>query len=293
MTRYPSNFFFKLCQDVAAEVPAWTQGAGGNISEKSADQIWIKATGRRLDEVRPDLGLALVNRSAFMDWLQNDRLQGHSEEEYAGALKQFADSAFERPSMETAFHGILPSRFVAHFHPLSSVIMADLFFKKDRRFDFSKYPVAFVPVELPGLRLARRLWNFSERRIIVMQNHGVILQGENEDLLASWKSFEQDFLSSFGIQFDLSKESFLSASFKHQYLFPDSAAFAERLARVLVAEGDLVRIEPGSEAQDKNAFEIAWATYALVTAWPSIGGLDTSYIEQVSGLPTEKIRLKV
>ena len=43
---------------------------------------------------------------------------------------------------------------------------------------------------------------------------------------------------------------------------------------------------------DPDAYEIAWATFILLDAFPEVAGLSPAYVKAVSKLPTEKIRFK-
>jgi Class II Aldolase and Adducin N-terminal domain len=80
-----------LCQQVGAGVPWWTQGAGGNISIKEKDRLWIKATGSRLDGVTLREGIAQVDLSWFrraLNSLPEDLMAAESK--YSQVLRESA-----------------------------------------------------------------------------------------------------------------------------------------------------------------------------------------------------------
>ena len=112
---------------IGAGVPYWTQGAGGNLSwkDRTADRLWIKASGIRLDRVGEGdgMGLACVLLSALRDRVANARGDAaDAEVTYARWLTELAESG--RPSMESGFHAVLNKEYVAHFHSLVAVLVA-------------------------------------------------------------------------------------------------------------------------------------------------------------------------
>lgn len=168
----------ELCE-VSARIgadPLLVQGPGGNTSFKSGDQLWVKASGVWLAEanVRPifaGLSLAKARRLAA---------DGHTADFTPACLPGSQPS--HRPSIETAFHALMPHRAVVHAHAVGSMTISIL----------EEGPAlaataligldwAWVPYHRPGAPLAAAVENILSRRrvdVLILQNHGVIIGAE-------------------------------------------------------------------------------------------------------------------
>src|SRR3954464_12991143 len=94
------------CAVIGAD-PLLVQGAGGNVSWKDGDTLWIKASGTWLaDATRKDIFVPvdLAHLRAAID---------------AGAMdvqpRTVGESAL-RPSIETLLHALMPQPVVVHLH---------------------------------------------------------------------------------------------------------------------------------------------------------------------------------
>lgn len=131
--------------------PRLVQGAGGNFSAKVDDVVWVKASGTRLAEAktRPifvPLHLGPVREAVLV----------------TEALLPYvvAESAPEglRPSIETAFHALLPHRFVAHLHPTGAIALGLDPESADRFRELcGDLPTVEVAYAKPGIELARAI----------------------------------------------------------------------------------------------------------------------------------------
>jgi len=154
------------------------QAAGGNVSWKSGDTLWIKASGTWLADAEQKDIFVPVDLPAI-----------HS----AVAAYHFDYSpkvvveSHHRPSIETMLHALMPHRIVLHLHPVDAV--AHLV-RPDAEMDIHAaigegINWAWVPYHKPGQDLARAIAQMrgstAHPDLIFMQNHGVILGGDTLD----------------------------------------------------------------------------------------------------------------
>ncbi|HEF4733401.1 class II aldolase/adducin family protein [Burkholderia multivorans] len=159
------------------------QGAGGNISWKDGDTLWIKSSGTwladaRLRDIFVPLSLATVQT-----------LMRAGEESFTSAI--VGDSA-ARPSIETSLHALLPHRVVVHVHPVDVLAIcarkssADLLAE---RLDGLSW--VLVPYAKPGVRLTAAVSavckQYPAANALVLANHGLVVGGDTvnevDDLL--------------------------------------------------------------------------------------------------------------
>lgn len=155
--------------------PLLVQGAGGNVSWKDGDVLWIKASGTWLrDAAHQDIfvPVALPELQAALRAHQFD------------AQPRTLGDARLKPSIETVLHALLPQKIVMHVHaiePLSWLVRADAAASVTQRM-----PVAFehamVPYRKPGKDLAQAVCEALEARpnarAVLLMNHGVVVAGE-------------------------------------------------------------------------------------------------------------------
>lgn len=164
------------------------QGGGGNASVKSADgaRMWIKASGFRLADVRPDRGHVTTDVAALLASVRDPslaalpRAQAHeaSVERVQAAAR---DGGRFRPSLETGFHAVLP-RVVLHTHAV--LVNAFTCMEGGERALAGALgdTVPIVAYEPPGYALAvavDRAWRArrADAQLIALANHGLIAVG--------------------------------------------------------------------------------------------------------------------
>ena len=167
--------FLELSRRVGAE-PLLVQGPGGNTSIKYGRKMWIKASGTELADaleknifVEVDCDLAIAEIDGVGD--------GSCR---AALVDQFSTL---RPSIETAFHALLPFRFVVHVHSIATICHAasgeggELLAAKLAGLDW-----ALVPYQRPGVPLTRAIGEVMgspAAKVYVLKNHGLIVCGES------------------------------------------------------------------------------------------------------------------
>lgn len=151
------------------------QAAGGNVSWKEGDTLWIKASGTWLaDAEHKDIFVPVDRRPVDAALAKG---------QYAirpTALKGYALC----PSIETLLHALMPHRFVVHLHPVEPMVYlargkmpSELLATLDKAFNW-----ALVGYHKPGADLAQvihaRLHERPDIQVVLLGNHGVILGAE-------------------------------------------------------------------------------------------------------------------
>ncbi|MCX7173847.1 MAG: class II aldolase/adducin family protein [Proteobacteria bacterium] len=163
------DFCVKLSGD-----PLLVQGAGGNVSWKDGDTLWIKASGTGL----ADAAAKPIFLPVDLRHLQEALAGG----DYSAAPRVLGDTPL-RPSIETLLHGFLPHRLVVHLHAVE--ILAHLVRRDGDDTLAARLPSsirwASVPYAKPGAALARALVRVlapkSGTDVVFLHNHGVVIGG--------------------------------------------------------------------------------------------------------------------
>lgn len=157
------------------------QGAGGNLSGKDGDLVWVKASGTRLVEAQ--------DRPIFVG-VDGPRARGDvlRLEDLRHLVVELADERASRPSIETALHVLLPHRYVFHVHSVGAVAAAaqrDPEAVLDRLRDVAA--VGWVPYAKPGIALARAVLGALEssgnasETVFLLGNHGLLTAAADAD----------------------------------------------------------------------------------------------------------------
>jgi len=153
--------------------PMLVQGAGGNISEKDGAQLTVKASGVWLRECDR------ANAFCTLDLHRARALAEEGVEDLRAALSQPSPA---RPSIEAAFHALLPDRVVVHVHSIHTIVHA-VHANGEARVTplLEGLPWCWVPYARPGLPLAVRLRAVATpgSQVFVLQNHGLIVTGNS------------------------------------------------------------------------------------------------------------------
>jgi rhamnose utilization protein RhaD (predicted bifunctional aldolase and dehydrogenase) len=165
--------------------PMLVQGAGGNVSWKDGDVLWVKASGTWLADASnkdiftpvdlPHLQRAIASRDFSVPVPRDGYLLGL------------------RPSIETLLHALLPHKVVVHLHPieiLAHMVRANPE-KELQRTLGSTHIWSLVNYYKPGAALAGavadQLNEQPKLNVIFLRNHGVVIGGnkieEIEDIL--------------------------------------------------------------------------------------------------------------
>ena len=175
----------RYCTSIARD-RLLVQAAGGNVSWKSENTLWIKASGTWLADAEQKGIFVPVDRLSVNaalergDYSINPRvLEGYTL----------------RPSIETLLHALMPHRFVVHLHPVDAVV--HLARSNCRPVLQAALGDAFtwelVDYYKPGADLAQavhaKLHHNPGIQVVLLKNHGVILGAETlEEIDANLKT---------------------------------------------------------------------------------------------------------
>lgn len=161
---------------------------GGNTSMKTADKIWIKASGFALSDITEE-GFAMLDRGKLEKILRGayaeDPFQREREIKDDLAASNFTKD--RRPSVETSLHDLIQYKFVVHLHPTlvnglmcgneAAVHVSKLFGEKALYIQYTDPGyILFKEVE-KQLQLYREKAG-KDPAIILLQNHGIFVSAE-------------------------------------------------------------------------------------------------------------------
>lgn len=292
-------------RQIARMTPIWTQGAGSNISEKTtSENLWIKSSGTRLDQVSSTTGLVELNYIHLRKQIGQISSESESTREirYSDCIKtsQVSEAKTGRPSMEAGFHALAKEKWVLHFHSLPAIIMGFLYFSsRDSKIKsfFEKFKLSFVPLVKPGWELSLKLIAIKEG-FYILESHGLIVSSNDFAVLNQWDKIEDEFLNQFGytelakIKQKIAKGELTDWSpFKSgplKFYFPDMAIYYRQLQPHLV-ESKYGVYELSDDAP-LDTKEVWWATQILNQTEPKLQEIPSSMLQEITQLPTEKIR---
>lgn len=167
----------EYCARIGSD-PSMVQGAGGNVSWKDADTLFVKASGAWLADAEKKNIFVAVDLKAFRPQLAQGRF---------GAAPPVLDQSGLRPSIETVLHAILPQRIVVHTHPVDALVhlvRADCA-ESLRRLLGQSVKWALVEYRKPGEELGAAVSDVVNQMsdgppdVVFLANHGVIVAGES------------------------------------------------------------------------------------------------------------------
>jgi rhamnose utilization protein RhaD (predicted bifunctional aldolase and dehydrogenase) len=157
------------------------QGAGGNVSWKEGNTLWIKASGTWLAEAE--------KREIFipLDLNKTRQLIDAGASELTSAC---LNTTTLRPSIETSLHALLNQTVVVHIHSVEVIALAVLENAREllaERLEGLNW--AWVEYVKPGPDLAKKIAAIISGKeypdIIVLGNHGLVVAGATIDQVNS------------------------------------------------------------------------------------------------------------
>ena len=178
-----SNDRKKLCTfcSLLGKDPLLVQGAGGNVSFKDDNVLWIKASG---------MWIADAERQDIFVPVNLKKLQIELEKGNFTVSPQTIGDTVMRPSIETLLHALLPYKFVIHLHaiePLSHLVRKGI---RERLPHLMGAVSNWICVDYfkPGADLAHAIANELETcpdaEIIFMINHGIVVGADCIDAIS-------------------------------------------------------------------------------------------------------------
>lgn len=152
------------------------QGAGGNVSWKDNEVLWIKASGTWLKDA--------LAKDIFIP-IELLRLRQEIEKKNFQLIPEVIGESKLRPSIETLLHALMPQKVVVHLHAieiLAHLVRANPVARLDKLIG-NNIKWSIVDYFKPGAELAevvaKNLSNNFDIDVIFLCNHGVVIGGEN------------------------------------------------------------------------------------------------------------------
>ena len=162
----------QMCADLGKD-SLLVQGAGGNVSWKEQETLWIKGSGTWLADANHEDIFVPVNLKHLQDALAKQDFD----------IKPQAIGEHKlRPSIETILHALMPHQVVVHLHAinaLSHLVTQECQKSVEKICQQSSINAAFVGYRKPGPELAQAIYealqNAPKVNVILLQNHGIVL----------------------------------------------------------------------------------------------------------------------
>jgi rhamnose utilization protein RhaD (predicted bifunctional aldolase and dehydrogenase) len=162
----------QMCADLGKD-PLLVQGAGGNVSWKENETLWIKGSGTWLANANDADIFVPVNLVYLQDAL--------AKQDFDVKPEIIGEHTLQ-PSIETVLHALMPCQVVAHLHAinaLSHLVNQDCIQSIQHICQQASIDAAFVGYHKPGPELAQAIYealqNAPEANVIFLQNHGIVI----------------------------------------------------------------------------------------------------------------------
>ena len=161
---------------------------GGNTSFKTADRLWVKASGHALATIDEN-GFAVLDR-AKLNPMGTKAYSADTAEREAQVKEDLAAACItkdRRPSVETSMHNAIGFAFVVHLHPtLVNALMCSVQAEAKCK---ELFPDAlYIPYCDPGYTLFKKVFDEiqaykathgAEPQVIFLQNHGIFVGADS------------------------------------------------------------------------------------------------------------------
>ena len=157
---------------------------GGNTSYKTADKLWVKASGHALATIGED-GFAVLDRNKLAP-MGTKTYSADPAEREAQVKEDLASACItrdRRPSVETSLHDCLDYAFVVHLHP--TLVNGLMCSANAANVCDELFPEAlYIEYTDPGYTLFKKVYDRlqawkaakgSQPQVIFLQNHGVFV----------------------------------------------------------------------------------------------------------------------
>ena len=285
----------------------WVQGPGGNFSFKENNKLFIKPSGKRIEDIHSWGDLAVLDYPKFLCSIL-EVIQGNenSEQAYSSCIEKYSLPK-KRASMESGFHAILPHKNIIHLHSVAILLLVELHGNYPDKINkwvssIIPYKFIFIPKVLPGYKLTKYLGNCQAYEWFFLKNHGIILASDQDIILEEFMEFEEKFLKdfSFEILYKIFSTHNLRAEISRKptpwkVYFPDTAVFATSLRaalKIVAPPEDACYdiIHNADTHSNKDLLELWQATAILYHSNPSLEEWTEIESALIMNMPTETYR---
>ena len=166
---------------------------GGNTSFKTANHLWVKASGINLGDIDEN-GFAVLDR-AKLDCIAQKRYSENPEQREKEIKIDLFRANIEpekmlRPSVETSLHNIIGYKFVVHTHPtLINALLCSNNAEIEAKRLFGN-DIVYIPYTDPGYVLFKKVedellkfrkTHSTDPYIILLENHGIFVSADSTD----------------------------------------------------------------------------------------------------------------
>ena len=176
------------------------QGAGGNISWKEKDNLYVKASGFNIGDAN--------KKNIFTKIKYKDYNSGLIESNFKYDINKavFTKKKY-KPSIEAAFHSIIPQKYILHVHSieiLSRLVQKNAFYFLRKYISDKTLNWKLIKYVKPGNRLAKAIYEELKKdtntNIFFLKNHGIIIGSNNlKKILPILNKLSKDLKSNFKI----------------------------------------------------------------------------------------------
>ena len=171
--------------------PAYVVAGGGNTSWKTADELYIKASGAALQTVTGDGFVRMDRHRLAAIWTSSYSEDPELREAAVLAdmmAARFPGEDHKRPSVETLLHDLLPFAFVVHTHPSLVNGITCSVRGEDAAKELFGEQCLWIPSTNPGYILSKTVkdaWAAQVSRtgitpsFILLQNHGIFVGADS------------------------------------------------------------------------------------------------------------------
>lgn len=169
-----------FCSRVGAD-PLLVQGAGGNVSWKDGNTLYVKASGTWLSEA--------ATKDIFVP-VDLGHMRSSMDAGNFDVTPRVLGESTLRPSIETCFHSLLPHNVVVHLHSVEVIarVIRESWIDELEQLMPPQVKWAPVPYRKPGPNLARALAEVLNEHgdvdVVFLQNHGVVVGGDNVEAVS-------------------------------------------------------------------------------------------------------------
>ena len=163
---------------------------GGNTSYKTADKLWVKASGHALATITEE-GFAVLDR-ALLNQMGEKVYSTDATQREAQVKDDLARATLtpgRRPSVETSLHNCMSAHFVIHLHP--ALVNGLMCSRNAESICCERFPDAlYIEYTDPGYTLFKKVYDRMaafkaarghEPQIIFLQNHGIFVGADTAE----------------------------------------------------------------------------------------------------------------
>ena len=153
------------------------QGPGGNTSIKIGKKLFVKASGKRLDNSLYENIFIPLDLEYVLNIFENNKKLSDDTE-----LKTLIKTNL-KPSIETFLHALMPFKFVLHSHPLD-IIAATAMDDFKKKFEYILKDILWdlISYQRPGYPIAESInesLNNQKSNVLFLANHGLIIGADD------------------------------------------------------------------------------------------------------------------